>query len=229
MVEPSIFAETVTPSSFCPAAELITPLSTWSAACVALAMIATANMTTQRIATPARRVLRSLLMNLSFRSVCWPVSLIPLKVSIHVALSRSGRGRARGRGNGSQVGDHCVDLRRLQKILEAGHARVAFVDGLADSLVVIRQGSFVQRRAVGFRAGARGQMAHRASLRQDLAALPLLIGKIGGRFLILILALCAAGQSNKGKQKQKPGNEAEKGALHGRSSARGYTLIPGAM
>src|SRR6267142_4989989 len=56
MVEPSSLAETVTPSSFWPDGDEITPLSNWSAAC--------APVTTIRIAAPANNRLRRFLIDL---------------------------------------------------------------------------------------------------------------------------------------------------------------------
>src|SRR3954468_173724 len=53
-----------------------------------------------------------------------------------------------GRGNGLEIGDDGVDLRRLEMMLEARHARRAIADHLAHDIVLPAERLARQRRAV---------------------------------------------------------------------------------
>src|SRR5882762_1511466 len=72
--------------------------------------------------------------------------------------------------NGSQISDDGVDLRRLEVILERGHAVGAVDDEGAHDLVVAGGRGLVQHRPVGLDAERRLQVADAARLREDLAA-----------------------------------------------------------
>src|SRR5262245_30401794 len=64
-------------------------------------------------------------------------------VRIHSALRAGGRG-----GNGFEIGDDCIDLRGVEVILEAGHARGAVADELAHDAFLAARGILRQFRPV---------------------------------------------------------------------------------
>src|SRR5437660_12299068 len=111
MVPPTGLADTVTPPSFSPAAELIDPLRSGSSALAAVmkAIIAVSIV---------RKAMRLLFMMLS-----------PLM------LHGSARGRRRSRclrgGNRFQIGDDGLDVGGLEMVFEAGHSRRPVADDFA--------------------------------------------------------------------------------------------------
>src|SRR5215470_16988205 len=126
MVEPSSLADTVTPPSFSPVAEVIAPLNTWSAACAEKPLITRAAL--------ANRMLRMLVMT-SFSPLRWK------KI-------RSARGWS-GSGHCPYVRNDGIDLVVFQVVLERRHARCAVEDVFAHDGVVAVGCGLVQRRAVG--------------------------------------------------------------------------------
>src|SRR2546423_5500230 len=139
MVVPSRLADTVTPSSFWPAAEVMDPASNWSAAWAVVAIA--------RLAALASRILRifiiSLLVGFWFddsRSWGRPAGL---------SATRACGRRARNR-DGPHIGNDVVDLLGLEIELECGHARGAVHDVFAHDLVVAAAGALVEWRARGF-------------------------------------------------------------------------------
>src|SRR5678815_479194 len=102
IVEPSSLAETVTPSSFWPDWAVTAPLNIWSAAKAGSARANAAD-------AQARRDARFLF----------------IEVLLFLQFVGGAHGR---RGNGSGISDDCVDLRRLQVVLECRHALGAVDD-----------------------------------------------------------------------------------------------------
>src|SRR6266581_4676490 len=96
----------------------------------------------------------------------WPDCALLIGVSLFLRFVRQ-------HGNGSHIGDDCVDLRRLEVILERGHALGAVDDEGAHDLVVPGGRRLVQHRPVGLHAERRLQVADAARLREHLAAEPL--------------------------------------------------------
>src|ERR1700722_10051923 len=155
MVEPSFLADTCTPSSFWPEAEVIEPVSSWSAD----APLA-ANPTT-RPATLANSLPR----------ICVMMGISCLRLGVMALFGRWAACRAGRRGldrHGADVGNNRLDLIRLQVVLEGGHARRAVGDELAHDIVVAAAGFLVERRAVGLGAERGRQMADPARLGEHL-------------------------------------------------------------
>src|SRR5438552_3391504 len=75
-----------------------------------------------------------------------------------------------GRRHRSHISDDRIDLRRLEVILERGHALAAVDDEGAHHLVVPAGRGLVQHGPVGLDAERRLQMADAARLREHLAA-----------------------------------------------------------
>src|SRR6185369_7993250 len=150
MVEPSSLADTVTPPSFSPLADVIAPLNSWSAACAEKPVITRAAL--------ANRMLRMLVMT-SFSPLRWK-------------RTRSARGWS-GSGHCPDVRNDGVDLVVFQVMLEGRHARCAVDDVLAHDGVVAIGGGLVQGWAISSCIEGRGQVADAAGLRQELAAVTL--------------------------------------------------------
>src|SRR5262249_57504990 len=148
MVVPSALAETVTPPSFSPDAEVTVPLSRWSAACAAVARLIAATLAATSAGTPNRYAFMAFLL----------------------VFVRSTGG---GRRDRLEIGDDRVDLAALEIVLEAGHARRAVADDAADDVVVAAGGVLGERRTEGPRIDLRRQGTHAAGLPQHPPARPL--------------------------------------------------------
>src|SRR5439155_14549882 len=85
----------------------------------------------------------------------------------------------RRHGNGSHISDDCIDLSRLEVILERRHAVGAVDDEGAHDLVVPAGRGLVQHRPVGLDPERRLQVADAARLREDLASEELRFVEIG--------------------------------------------------
>src|SRR5215467_5034125 len=163
MVAPAFLADTCTPSSFWPEAEVIEPVRSWSAEAPPAAK------PTMRPATLANNFPRiSVMVRLSFKALM---------------ASLAAAGRARGRSSsldryGSHIRNDGFDLLRLQEVFEGRHARRAICDELAHDVIVPTAGVLVKRRAVGLGAKRRREMADPARLGEHLPPHFLLISKI---------------------------------------------------
>src|SRR5262245_21944309 len=116
MVVPSRLADTVTPSSLPPDAEVIDPANSWSAAWAPVAIAKLAAVASKRL----RIVIIILLWSL-FESLGNQVE----------NEGASARRRRCGHRDRAHIGDDGVDLVGLEVVLEAGHARRAIHDVLA--------------------------------------------------------------------------------------------------
>src|ERR1700693_5002365 len=118
MVAPSALAETVTPESFSPAADVIDPLNSASAACADSGMSAVA-------ANPAAAMVTNVKLFGGPRVFAGLMSF-SLRVSICSARRRCGRIRC---WHGFQVRDDGIDLGGLELKPKARHARGSGADG----------------------------------------------------------------------------------------------------
>src|SRR5438552_5612493 len=168
MVVPSRLADTVTPSSFWPEAEVIDPASNWSAAWAVVAIV--------RLAALASRILRIFIISLlvGFGSMIRVAGADRRRLA---AATRACGCRA-GNRDGPHIGNDVVDLVGLEIELERGHARGAVHDVFAHDLVVAAAGALVERRSVGLCIEGGRQVAHATGLGQKLAAMPLLLVEI---------------------------------------------------
>src|SRR5260370_339965 len=124
MVAPSALAETVTPASFSPAADVIDPLSRVSAACADIGTNAVAANPAAAMAAKARLfayLLFACLMGISLR--------VPIR------STRRWRGWA-GRWHSFEVRDDRTDLGGLELKPEARHARGSGADELAHDVLL---------------------------------------------------------------------------------------------
>src|ERR1700719_1080303 len=131
MVAPSALAETVTPASFSPAAEVIDPLSSASAACADIGMSAVAANAAAAMAAKVK--LFACLMSSSLR--------VPIR------STRRWRGWIRC-WHGFQVRDDRIDLGGLELELEAGHARGSGADELAHDVLLAVERILRQQRPI---------------------------------------------------------------------------------
>src|SRR5262245_13381243 len=163
MVVPSALADTVTPPSFSPDAEVTVPLSSWSAACAGVARLIAATLAATSAGTPNRYAFMAFLL----------------------VFVRSIRLASGGGGHRLEIGDDRVDLAALEIVLEGGHARRAVADDAADDVVVAAGGVLGERRTEGPRVDLRRQVAHAAGLGEDPPAgrLRLVEGVVGGGLL----------------------------------------------
>src|SRR5450432_582554 len=124
MVAPSALAETVTPASFSPAAEVIDPLSSASAACADSGMNAVA-------AKPAAAMAAKVKL-LAYRSLA---CLMAFSLRVPIRSTRRRRGRIRG-WHSFQVRDDRTDLGGLELKPKARHARGSGADEFAHDVLL---------------------------------------------------------------------------------------------
>src|ERR1700722_16810970 len=132
MVAPSALAETVTPPSFSPVADVIEPLSSASAACAEIGTRAVA-------ANPAAAIAASV------KPFACRMSSSPFGVLIRSARDRRGRGR---RWHGFQIRNDGTDLGGLELKLEARHPRRPIADDLAHDVLLTVERVLRQDRTI---------------------------------------------------------------------------------
>src|SRR5215470_16028310 len=140
MVEPSALAETVTPSILSPAADLIDPLSTTSAAFAEGAKTAKAASARPMAVVAAKLLAIPLAIRLRI------MAGLLIVVSSVRRIGRCGCGR-RGDRQGLDVGNDGVDLVGTEMILEARHVRRAAADEFTHDVFLSAQRHPGQQRA----------------------------------------------------------------------------------
>src|SRR6266851_3870691 len=141
MVAPSALAETVTPSSFSPAAEVIDPLSSASAARADIGMNAVAANPAAAMAAKVKPFVFPRLF------ACLFACLMAFSLRVPIRSSRRWRGWIRG-WHGFQVRDDRIDLGRLELKLEARHARGSVADELAHDVLLAAERVLRQDRPI---------------------------------------------------------------------------------
>src|SRR5438046_895410 len=125
------------PSNFWPDADVIEPVSNWSAEA------GPTNPMTTRPATLASNLPRTVIVYLLLSFISW--------ISFPAAARRAARGSCLN-WYGSHIRNNGIDLLGLEVVLEGRHARGAVFHELAHDVIVAAAGFLVERRAIGLGA-----------------------------------------------------------------------------